>query len=84
MKNKKEKILEAVKDSMADLLYYNRKEDEELPINAIEDAIIEGEIAPREIFDVVVVSLKDSVVERIKERNPESKDKGLKEEKCVD
>lgn len=40
----KEKILAIIGDSVTDLLYYDRKEDDELPIGAINEAVKNGEI----------------------------------------
>lgn len=45
----KEFILGVVQDAVADLLYYNRKEDEELPVGAIEEAIKDGVLTVEEI-----------------------------------
>lgn len=45
----KEDILMTVRGLVADFLYYNRKEDEDLGINAIQTAIKEGIISEEEI-----------------------------------
>ena len=42
-------ILNTVYDSVGDLLYYDRKEDEDLPLGAIESAVQNGEITVDEI-----------------------------------
>ncbi|MEE9374509.1 MAG: hypothetical protein V3V00_15750 [Saprospiraceae bacterium] len=47
----KEKILKTVSDLVADFLYYDRKEDEELPKGSIEKAIHDGEITIDEIVE---------------------------------
>lgn len=47
---RKELILTTVDDLVADFLYYDRKEDEELPRNSIEEAIANKEITVREII----------------------------------
>lgn len=49
MKARKEAILLTVGDLVSDLLYYGRKEDEDLPLGAIEVAIETGEITIEEI-----------------------------------
>lgn len=46
----KDMILNAAKDSVADFLYYDRKEDEDLPKGAIEEAIKNGEITADDII----------------------------------
>jgi len=45
----RDKILDAVDDLVSGLLYYDRKEDEDLPLEAIESAIANGEISTDEI-----------------------------------
>jgi len=44
-------ILDTVSDLAADLLYYDRKDDEELPRGAIEAAVARGEITVDEIVE---------------------------------
>jgi hypothetical protein len=46
---RRETILSRVEDLVADFLYYDRKEDEELPRGEIDEAIEEGEISVDEI-----------------------------------
>jgi len=41
-----------IDDCVRDLLFFNRKEDEELPIGAIEQAIKDEEISTEEIVDM--------------------------------
>lgn len=43
------KILDTVTDCVTGLLYYDRKEDDELPVGAIEDAIRDGVVTVDEI-----------------------------------
>ena len=45
----RDKILNVVDNLVSDLLYYDRKEDEYLPLEAIESAIANGEISTDEI-----------------------------------
>jgi hypothetical protein len=45
----KKMILDTVDDMVADFLYYKRKEDEDLPVGAIEKAIREGKITKEDI-----------------------------------
>lgn len=47
----KQAILNVVSDCATDLLYYDRKEDDELPIGAIEKAIADGVISIDEIVE---------------------------------
>lgn len=57
-------ILATVRDMMSNLLYYDRKEDEELPVGVIGKAIYEHEVLIMEILDVVAEEL-DAEVERV-------------------
>ncbi len=38
-------ILDTIDDLVSDFLYYDRKEDEELPLNVIEQAVLKGEVS---------------------------------------
>lgn len=44
-------ILNTITDLVSKFMYYDRKEDEELPVDAIENAIRNGEITLDEIVD---------------------------------
>lgn len=48
-KTRREHILDVVSDLVADFMCYDRKEDEDLPRGAIEEAISAGEITVDEI-----------------------------------
>jgi hypothetical protein len=50
-RSRRDEILAAVSDLVVDFLYYDRKEDEELPRGAIEDAVAAGEITVDEIVE---------------------------------
>lgn len=52
MKDRREAILATASDLAANFLYYHRKEDEDLPRGAIEEAIGAGEISEWEILEV--------------------------------
>ena len=51
-------ILNAVVDLVSDFLYYDRKEDEDLPIEGIESSIEHGNITEEEIIEQFAKSLK--------------------------
>ena len=58
MSDEQTKIIHnTTKDLVAKFLRYNRKEDEELPVGAIEDAIKSGETSISEIVSVFELSL---------------------------
>ena len=56
-----ERILGTVDDLVADFLYYDRKEDENLPRGAIEAAILEGEITPELIAERFTFGLMEAL-----------------------
>lgn len=49
--SRKQKILHAVDDLVTSLMYYDRKEDEELPKGAIEEAVENGEVSREELVE---------------------------------
>jgi len=49
METRRDYILGLMEDTVADLLYYDRKEDDTLPRGAIEEAIAKGEVTVEEI-----------------------------------
>jgi len=57
----KENILNTVTDLVGSFMYYDRKEDEELPNGAIETAIENGVITIDEIVDKFKTTLKESL-----------------------
>lgn len=57
----KQHILGVVSDLMADFLYYDRKEDEDLPRGAVQAAIKSGEITIGNILTVVEKELMESL-----------------------
>jgi hypothetical protein len=46
---RKQLILDTIDDLVANFLYYDRKEDEDLPLHEIEDAVKNGEITIEEM-----------------------------------
>ena len=57
----REDILMTLRDIVADFLYYDRKEDEELGINSIQTAIKDGIISEEEIIKEFAYSLKEGL-----------------------
>jgi hypothetical protein len=49
MKSRRQIILDTVSDLATHFLYYDRKEDDALPVGAIEQAVEAGEITVQEI-----------------------------------
>lgn len=58
---RREIIENTVKDLVADLLFYDRKEDEELPNEAIQAAIEAGEITENEIAATFAAALHEGL-----------------------
>lgn len=56
--SRRDSILATVSDAVGDLLYYGRKEDEELPLGAIEAATDAGEITVEEIVEAFEAKLR--------------------------
>jgi len=51
MSDVKKTILDSIDDVVGDFMYYDRKEDEDLPLGAIEEALKAGDITYNEIVD---------------------------------
>lgn len=60
--SRRDTILGTVDDLVSDFLYYDRKEDEELPRGAIDDAVKAGEVT----VDEIVEHFRKSLVEGLK------------------
>lgn len=58
----KEKVAGAIEVAVADLLYYNRKNDEELRQGDIEDWIESGEVTLTEITEMFMLEIQDAVL----------------------
>jgi len=56
-KSRREHILATVDDAVSDLLYYDRKEDEDLPRGSIEDAVADHEISVDEMVETFRAAL---------------------------
>ncbi len=54
---RKELILASISDLVMDLMYYDRKEDEDLPKGEIEKSMEEGEISVDEMTDQFTTKL---------------------------
>ena len=60
----KEQILGVIEDGVLNLLVYDRKGDEDLPIGTIEETIASGEIS----VDDIVEKFRTELIKRINER----------------
>ena len=60
-KTRRERIIAILSDSIIDLLYYDRKEDEDLPRGGIEEAIKAGEITVDEMIKIWSAELRDGL-----------------------
>lgn len=50
-RSRRDVILGSIGDTVGNWIYYDRKEDEDLPRDAIQEAVEEGEITVEEILD---------------------------------
>ena len=62
----KKKILALLFDACSDVMYYDRKECEDVPQGAIEDAIISGEITIEEMTESFTQQIGPAVTHRKK------------------
>lgn len=60
---KRELILNCMDDMVADFLYYDRKEDEDLPMGEIQRVILEGCVTQEEIVERFAARLKRGIEE---------------------
>lgn len=60
-KTRRQHIIDSVTDSVSDLLYYDRKEDEDLPRGAIGEAVRSGEITVEEMITFWADELREGV-----------------------
>ena len=58
-------IENTIDDLISNFLYYDRKEDEELPVGAIQKAIKEGEITKEQIIKKFTDILNSSLTELV-------------------
>ena len=57
----KDIIFSTVSDLVLDLIYYDRKEDEELPRGAIEQAVKSGEVSIDEMVELFKLKITESL-----------------------
>lgn len=57
-KTRRQHIIDRLTDGISALLYYDRKEDEDLPRGEIERAILSGEITVKEMVEVWSTELR--------------------------
>lgn len=51
MRTNKQHILDEVDDHVSRFLYYDRKEDDDLPLGAIDDAVKNGDLSFEELVE---------------------------------
>lgn len=56
-----QKIKNLISDVVADFLYYDRKEDDELPVGKIEELIEQGELEVWEIVETFKQELEEGL-----------------------
>lgn len=65
----KEKVFACFEDMVSDILYYDRKYDEELPVGYIEDAIKRGEFTVDEFVDAFANELYKTLESLVGKQN---------------
>jgi len=61
MKTIRQEIIDTIEDLVADFLWYDRKEDEDLPRGKIEKAIKDGDITIGEIVECFRRELEENI-----------------------
>ena len=61
MKTRRQHIIDRLTDGIANLMYYDRKEDEDLPMGAIEEAVREREITFEEMITIWSDELREAL-----------------------
>ncbi len=61
MKTRRDRIYATVDDLVSNFLYYDRKEDEDLPRGAIEEAVKNGEISVDDIVGRFRARLRETL-----------------------
>ena len=56
-------IFSSVCDLVVDLIYYDRKDDEELPVGAIENAVKSGDVSIDEMTELFKLKLTEALKE---------------------
>lgn len=62
-RTRRDLIIATVRDAVSDLLYYDRKEDADLPRGAIQEAIAAGEISVDEIVGLFRSEVQSGVAD---------------------
>lgn len=57
-------VFDLISDQISKFLYYDRKEDEELPVGAIEQMVARGDISTEEIVDAFASRLRGHLAPR--------------------
>ena len=61
MKTPKQKVLDIISDAVSNLLYYNRKEDSEMPVGKINKLVKKGDITIDEMVAEFRKNLENSL-----------------------
>ncbi len=64
-KTTRELIFDTIDDAVGRLIYYGRREDEDLPLGAIERAVASGEVTVDEMVEQFATRLRGSILNRI-------------------
>lgn len=67
--DRREKIEATCSDMASKLLYYDRKEDEELPVGAIEEMILNGDLTVDELLGWITTPIRNSLTKKAKKKS---------------
>ena len=71
MSERREHILNSAIDLVGKLLYYDRMDDDELPVGAIEEVLAAGELEESDIVDAFAKELREKLAEgRLEKTTP--------------
>lgn len=57
----KDRLDDLISDTIADFLYYDRKEDEDFPQGLIDEAVMDGELTVSELADMFRKHLEEGL-----------------------
>lgn len=67
--DRREKLEATCSDVAIKLFYYDRKEDEELPVGTVEEMILNGEVTVDEILAWICDPIRESLTKKAKKKS---------------
>ena len=66
--DRREKLQATIDDSVTNLLYYDRKEDASMPVGAIEEMVVNGEVTVDEMIEWYSKPLRSHLMKKTKKK----------------